>query len=129
MAEDRRRCAEAGMDGYLSKPLRPAELHSELASASGEQPDVNADAAAASEVKPAPSENSDPDGLIDWQHARKTTLNDDELLADIIEAVLVELPDLMQKLDTAIEDANGKDIHRAAHTVNCLLYTSDAADE
>jgi CheY-like chemotaxis protein len=28
--EDRRRCAEAGMDGYVVKPISPQELHDEI---------------------------------------------------------------------------------------------------
>jgi CheY-like chemotaxis protein len=30
MAGDRQRCLDAGMDGYVSKPLRPPELFSEI---------------------------------------------------------------------------------------------------
>jgi len=30
LPEDRARCAEAGMGGFLAKPLRPADLASEL---------------------------------------------------------------------------------------------------
>nr|MCU0254170.1 response regulator [Acidobacteriota bacterium] len=32
-AEDRVRCLEAGMDGFLAKPIQPAELHRVLAEA------------------------------------------------------------------------------------------------
>ena len=30
MSEDRAACIEAGMEGYVSKPIRPAELVAEL---------------------------------------------------------------------------------------------------
>ena len=30
MAGDRQRCLDAGMDGYVAKPLRPTELFSEI---------------------------------------------------------------------------------------------------
>jgi CheY-like chemotaxis protein len=38
MKGDRERCLEAGMDGYVSKPLDQAELHALIASIVAEAP-------------------------------------------------------------------------------------------
>jgi CheY-like chemotaxis protein len=38
MKGDRERCLEAGMDGYVSKPIQPRELIEAIAKAMGKQP-------------------------------------------------------------------------------------------
>jgi CheY-like chemotaxis protein len=36
-SSDRERCREAGMDGFLAKPIQPAELYAELVRSAGQQ--------------------------------------------------------------------------------------------
>jgi PAS domain S-box-containing protein len=123
MEEDRRRCTEAGMDGYLSKPLRPTELQRELARLL--EDDGEAGTEAVESERPEAVADSD-DSLVDWVHARKSTLDDDDLLNDVISAVLEELPDLIGSLDTALAAFAYKDVYRMAHTVKGALRTFGA---
>lgn len=123
MEEDRRRCEEAGMDGYLSKPLRPAELHHEFARLLGGATDepTTESPAAGSESTPASE-----DSLLNWEHARKSTLNDDELLNDVVGAVLEELPGLVSCLETALTKSAHTEVYRMAHTIKGALRTFGA---
>ena len=119
MQEDRQRCADAGMDGYLSKPLRAPELYRELSNLCTDAATTDAAPPPIKIVPPV----SNPDSLIDWSHARKTTLDDPELLQEVITAVLQELPGLVTSLDTAIGDNSYKAAHRFAHTIKGALRT------
>ncbi|MFK7821963.1 MAG: response regulator, partial [Planctomycetaceae bacterium] len=129
MQEDRRRCADAGMDGYLSKPLRPSELRSELGRVLGSdeeagEPNQSVQISSVTE----PESASESDGLINWEHARKSTLDDPELLMDIVSAVLEELPDLVTKLESALGESDYKKSFRMAHTIKGALRTFDATE-
>jgi two-component system sensor histidine kinase/response regulator len=41
LSGDRERCLEAGMDGYVSKPIEPAVLFAELARAAQRDPSTS----------------------------------------------------------------------------------------
>lgn len=127
MQEDRDRCLEAGMDGYLSKPLRANELHREMARLTGQPIRAIATSPVATAETTEPATTVRTNGFINWDHARRTTLDDEELLNDVISAVLLELPGLMTTLEGAIENQVAKDMHRGAHTVKGALRTFGAA--
>jgi PAS domain S-box-containing protein len=128
MQEDRRRCAEAGMDGYLSKPLRPSELRSELSRLLGSDEDPESTDEAIESVAPAKAVQPDEGGLINWSHARKSTLDDPDLLLDIVSAVQEELPALVTQLRTALTETDYKKVFRLAHTIKGALRTFDAKE-
>ncbi|MFG0332245.1 MAG: response regulator, partial [Maioricimonas sp. JB049] len=115
MKGDRERCLDAGMDGYVAKPIRRQELFeainavlsqgatSRLADASG--PDASAADAKASA------------SCIDWDEALRTTDNDVDLLCAVIEETMEETPELLEGLRNAIDRGNLDEARRMAHTI------------
>jgi CheY-like chemotaxis protein len=107
MAGDRERCLEAGMDDYMSKPLRPEVLDEVLERWLGVVPDGDEPAAAAEE--PA------VDALIDA--ARMRTFRDDypDIVDQLLDLFLQSTPPLLDELRAALDGGRDKDLRRAAH--------------
>ncbi len=111
--EDREACFEAGMDDYLGKPIRPAELIGALKRAIAAAPPM--------EHAKAPSEVLDPEA---WQNLQGM-LGDGmaAALPQLIDTFLGSAPGLLEKMRKAAEQGQADELRRAAHA----LKSSSAA--
>ena len=102
MKGDRERCLQAGMDGYISKPLRFSEIESTLASL-GTKP-------------PAPTK---PAEAAPWnkERALQRVEGDRDLLADLCRIFLEESPKLLDNLRAAIVAGDPDSLQKVAHSL------------
>ncbi len=121
MKGDRERCLEAGMDEYLSKPLRLSELSAMLSRyAPGMRP-----SAAAPPRKGPPSNDFDSD--IFCFSAFTDRIGDSSTLATTILAAAQEhLPLLLVQFVETFNAGNIKDARRHAHTIKGMAANIEA---
>jgi two-component system sensor histidine kinase/response regulator len=107
MKGDRERCLKAGMDKYISKPIRAGEMFETIESLVGGARDAQRIGAAGGQC----------DDVISWEDAVKQMEGDVELLKEIAEMFLEESPVLMDRMRQAAADGDCKKLERAAHTI------------
>ncbi|MCI0700434.1 MAG: response regulator [Planctomycetia bacterium] len=107
MKGDREHCLQAGMDGYVSKPLKPEEFFAVL---EGLVPAGGAPPA----DEPTTSPNSQ---ALDSAKLLKRIDGDRELLGELIELFLDESPKLMGAIRTAVAAKDGERLRVSAHTL------------
>tara|TARA_R110002049_G_scaffold4601_6_gene32931 strand:- start:149460 stop:152999 length:3540 start_codon:yes stop_codon:yes gene_type:complete len=129
MKGDRERCLQAGMDGYLSKPVRSDELYHQLLSihqassmtgveTNDPSPAQSASAVDNHEPDSHESDNHESDAVIvDWPAALANAAGDQSLFNAVRDAALEEIPSLMPALQTAIDATDAKTAMRLAHTI------------
>jgi CheY-like chemotaxis protein len=103
MKGDRERCLAAGMDDYLSKPLRPEELDAVLERWLGAP-------------APAGRPRRDPsEALVD--EARLRVFRDDypEIVGQLMDLFADGTPPLLRELRDGAESGDGEVVRRAAH--------------
>jgi signal transduction histidine kinase len=117
LAGTRERCLQAGMDDYLAKPIRPAALL-EAVERLGIEAGSRIDAPGAA----APPDRAT---LLD------EVADDAQLLAEIGELFARESIGQLAAVRTAIEQADGERLARAAHTLRSMLRSvgAQAADQ
>ena len=139
MAGDRERCLQAGMDGYVSKPLRPDDLVAAIEALFTDAADSTPPAAHDSDDRLAspkpqtgggesaqpPACSVDADALLaDFGRNRR-------LLAEVIDVFLADSPSRLAMLRAAIDTRKVEAVESSAHALkgSIGLFTTGAAYE
>jgi CheY-like chemotaxis protein len=112
---DRELCLAAGMDDYVSKPIRVTELFAAIERTLGRAQAPSTSAAAA---ETASQQRAD---RIDWDEALRTTGGDRALLKEVIDAFLTEYPELLGALWKGLAEGRAEDVRRGAHTIKSTM--------
>jgi CheY-like chemotaxis protein/HPt (histidine-containing phosphotransfer) domain-containing protein len=111
MAGDREKCLAAGMNDYLSKPVRPGLLEQAIEKWTGGYTVESVVPAPAPAPLQASSETFDCEGLTD------RLMGDDELARRVVARFLGDMPQQLAALSQAISSADGSAVRTAAHSI------------
>ncbi|MFV1966030.1 MAG: response regulator [Pirellulaceae bacterium] len=103
---DRETCLKAGMDGYITKPIRAVKLLETLHSIVCQM----------GENGVSVSGSSEGDSM-DWSKAFEVVQGDQELLKEMIDAFLDEYPSRLASIRRSIESGDHETLRREAHTI------------
>ncbi|OHB73165.1 MAG: hypothetical protein A2V70_18085 [Planctomycetes bacterium RBG_13_63_9] len=106
MKGDRQRCLDAGMDEYVSKPIRVRHLLETIEAVLGVRPGLEVEG-----EEPIGGE----DQVLDWAAALQAMRGDRDLLAVVVETFLEESPRLMTIIRNAVSEGDAAALRVAAH--------------
>ena len=104
MAGDREQCLAAGMDAYVSKPLRPDELFSAIDA-------VTRPPGPSRRRTPTAGDTVDRDALLAGFGGRT------DLLKHVVEVFLEDAPSILARLKEAMQTNNAVEVTAAAHAL------------
>ncbi len=107
MKGDRERCLEAGMDGYIAKPIRARDLY--------EIVEVTAARGCGSQIQN--KRIAEVQEIIDRDRLLEQIGGNTEALKEIVDLFAVESAKLMTQIRNAITNEDPSELQRAAHTL------------
>ena len=105
MKDDRERCLKSGMDEYLAKPIRAADLFSVMARVLAGRPDV----------EPAPAVSVPLDGLLDPGALLAACDNDATLLAKLCRVFRADAAASLARIHDGVREQDPSRLREAAH--------------
>ncbi|MBN2581734.1 MAG: response regulator [Planctomycetes bacterium] len=119
VAGDRQRCLDAGMDDYLSKPIRRQELYDTIEHwgrvAAKRVP--TGEVAAAGQGRQDIPEMSGQFRVIDLQRLNDLVSGEQDLMNEVAEIFLAESEDLMQTISDCMTEHDAEAVSKAAHSL------------
>lgn len=127
MSGDRERCLEAGMDGYLAKPIRAQELDDILESYGSKRNGCHSVDAAAS-TSPQKGELNGNAGAepasgeaIDWDELLERVEGDRAFLSELAEIFRSDYPRQIESISDAIARQDSQSVKRTSHALKGAL--------
>ena len=114
MAGDRERCLEAGMDDYVTKPIKPADLFAAIARTTG---DGGLDAVDPDMSLLDMATRSDGRNVMDLDQTRQLLDGDDAALRQLVDIFFNDFSASLQKLKTSAGAGDLSALAAIAHTV------------
>jgi len=119
MKGDDERCFAAGMDDYLTKPIRSEELIAALDKAANQK--------TARQLKLQPAAGVLPNGAVELDAALERLGGDRELYNELVEVFRKECPAVVEEMRRAIASGDATNLTRGAHTLRGAASNLGAA--
>ncbi len=114
MKGDREKFIGAGMDGYMTKPIDPKVLSMKLEKWTNNENRV-ASIENETEEKGGSAEREEDDAPVDLDKALERTMGDKEFLEEMLQQFTESIPDQVQALKAAVEEADAETLQQEAH--------------
>lgn len=125
MKGDRERCLDAGMDGYIAKPIRQQEVVAVLRQSLVGETGLFRLTAEKAALVPADDDSKTATApaarRLDWNRALRFVANDQDLLDEVLTAFAEECPDLQARLRQAADAKDWQTVAKTSHTLQAAL--------
>jgi PAS domain S-box-containing protein len=113
MKGDRERCLSSGMDGYISKPIRPEELYAAISALRSSDNSNDAETRGAETLKQ----------ILDWDEALSHVAGDADLLREVAGLFLDQCPRWLADCREGIASGDAKRLGAAVHPLKSAFGT------